>query len=225
MSGVKLTPEIVLRAYAAGLFPMAETADSPDIFWVEPSRRGIIPLDGLHIPRRLARTIRKGVFTVRVNTAFVDVIDGCADRPTTWINPVIRSLYIELHEMGHAHSVECWREGQLAGGLYGVVLGGAFFGESMFSKVRDASKVALVHLMARLNAGGFTLLDTQFVTEHLARLGAIEIHRSHYRRLLRDALRRQGDFFAFDQDNDPLRVLELAGYGRRKRDVDASDDA
>ncbi len=212
VSDLKLTPKIVLRAYAAGLFPMAEDADSPDIFWVEPARRGIIPLDGLHIPRRLARTVRKGVFTVRVNSAFSSIIDGCADRPSTWINPVIRSLYIELHALGHAHSVECWQGERLVGGLYGVTLGGAFFGESMFSRVRDASKVALVHLVARLNAGGFVLLDTQFVTDHLARFGAIEIPRLDYLRRLNAAVRARADFHAFRADDDPHEVLRLAGY-------------
>ena len=197
-----ITIEILLKAYAAGIFPMAETADDPDIFWVEPEKRGVIPLDKFHIPARLARTVRADAFEVRADTDFKGVIGACAEatpkRRQTWINAKIRDLYGALHERGFAHSVECYRDGKLAGGLYGVALGAAFFGESMFSRERDASKVALVHLVARLKAGGFTLLDTQFVTEHLSRLGAVEIPRVRYRALLRAAVAAEANFYGFD---------------------------
>ena len=171
-----ITPEVLLRAYACGIFPMAESADDPSLFWVEPEMRGIIPLDGFRIASRLARTVRSDVFTVTVNTAFKAVMAGCAapqdGREDTWINKRIRDLYAGLHALGHCHSVEVWQGDELVGGLYGVSLGRAFFGESMFHRARDASKVALVHLVARLIAGGFELLDTQYVTEHLRRPSA-----------------------------------------------------
>jgi leucyl/phenylalanyl-tRNA--protein transferase len=189
---IALTPELLLRAYAAGIFPMAEGADDPDVFWVDPERRGILPLDGFHLPRRLARTLRHDVFDVRCDAAFEAVVRGCAeptaDRPKTWINDEIVRLYVALHRLGFAHSVETWRDGALVGGLYGVVLGAAFFGESMYSRVTDASKVALAHLVARLRLGGFRLLDTQFVTEHLEQFGATEISRAQYHRRLAAAL-------------------------------------
>lgn len=189
-----------MACYARGVFPMAETRADPRIFLVEPERRGIIPLDAFHIPQRLARTVRSDRFEIRVDTAFEAVIDACAtprpDREETWINRPIRELYIALFARGCAHSVECWREGVLVGGLYGVSLGAAFFGESMFSDERDASKVALVHLVARLRAGGYALLDAQFQTEHLSRFGAVEISRSEYRRRLTRALTHETDFFA-----------------------------
>jgi leucyl/phenylalanyl-tRNA--protein transferase len=195
VSAVELTPELLLRAYAIGIFPMAEDADDPDIFWVDPERRGILPLEAFHVPKRLRRTIRQGRFEIRVDNAFEGVMRGCAepgpDRPTTWINERILALYGTLFRLGHAHSVEAWRDGELAGGLYGVRLGAAFFGESMFSRVPDASKVALVHLVARLKRGGFKLCDTQFVTRHLAQFGAIEIPRAAYRRRLAAALRSE----------------------------------
>ena len=195
MSAIELTPELLLRAYAIGIFPMAEDADDPDIFWVDPERRGILPLEAFHVPKRLRRTIRQGRFEIRVDSAFEAVMRGCAepgpDRPTTWINERILALYGTLFHLGHAHSVEAWRDGELAGGLYGVRLGAAFFGESMFSRVPDASKVALVHLVARLKRGGFKLCDTQFVTRHLAQFGAIEIPRAAYRRRLAAALRSE----------------------------------
>ncbi len=210
-----ITPALLLRAYASGVFPMADSAEAPDIYWVEPAYRGIIPLDGLHVSRRLRRTIRRRPFEIRINTAFDAVVAGCAapgpGRENTWINATIRRLYNRLHEMGHAHSVECWREGRLVGGLYGVHLNAAFFGESMFSRERDASKVALVHLVARLNAGGFQLLDTQFLTDHLASLGGVEIPREEYLARLDRALRTRADFHAFREDDDPLEVLRLAG--------------
>lgn len=189
---MRLTPEILLAAYAAGIFPMAESADDPDLFWVEPKRRGILPLDAFHVPRKLRQTVRRDSFTVRADSAFAAVMEGCAEasdkRPNTWINGEILRLYTALHRQGAAHSVECWRNGALVGGLYGVSLGAAFFGESMFSRETDASKVALVHLVARLRRGGYRLLDTQFLTPHLAQFGGIEIARSRYRRLLAAAL-------------------------------------
>jgi leucyl/phenylalanyl-tRNA--protein transferase len=194
----EITPEVLLRAYACGIFPMAESIDDPTLFWVEPELRGIIPLGGFNVSSRLARTIRSDIFTVSVNTAFKAVIAGCAEpapgRDNTWINTRIRDLYTALHELGHCHSVEVWDGEHLAGGLYGVSLGGAFFGESMFHRTRDASKVALVHLVARLLAGGFTLLDTQFVTEHLRTFGALEVPRRRYRMLLDDAVKETADF-------------------------------
>src|SRR5216684_3379871 len=188
----EITPEVLLRAYACGIFPMAESADDPTLFWVEPEMRGVIPLEGFRISSRLARTVRSDAFTVTVNSAFKAVIAGCAapqaGRDDTWINKRIRDLYVGLHELGHSHSVEVWDNDDLVGGLYGVSLGRAFFGESMFHRARDASKVALVHLVARLIAGGFQLLDTQYVTEHLRSFGAAEISRRRYRTLLDKAV-------------------------------------
>jgi len=193
-----LTPDLLLRAYATGLFPMAESAEDPGLFWVDPEHRGVLPLDGLHLPRRLKKTVRGGKFTVTADRDFAAVIHGCAERTTTrkstWINDEIMRLYASLHMMGTAHSIECWSGEVLAGGLYGVALGGAFFGESMFSRATDASKVALVHLVARLRRGGFTLLDTQFVTQHLSRFGAIEISRRIYRKRLDAALNVKARF-------------------------------
>jgi leucyl/phenylalanyl-tRNA--protein transferase len=194
MHAPRLTPEILLRAYAEGLFPMAERRDDPTLYWVSPQLRGILPLDGFHVPRRLARTVRSGRFAVTTDQAFVEVMRGCAapapGREQSWINDEILRLYTALAASGHAHSVECWQDGELVGGLYGVRLGAAFFGESMFSRARDASKVALVHLVAMLQAGGFTLLDTQFLTAHLSGFGAIEIPRDDYLALLKQALAR-----------------------------------
>jgi leucyl/phenylalanyl-tRNA--protein transferase len=191
----RLTPEIVLRAYAEGVFPMAERRDSADLFWVSPEQRGIIPLDAFHIPKRLARTVRSDKFHVTADIAFVDVMRACAEpaqgREQSWINTDILRLYTALHASGHAHSIECWRDGKLAGGLYGVSLGAAFFGESMFSRETDASKVALVHLVARLIDGGYQLLDTQFITSHLARFGTIEIPRDEYLMRLDRAIARR----------------------------------
>lgn len=200
---LEITPQVLLKAYACGIFPMAESADDPGLYWVEPELRGVMPLDDFHIPRSLRKRMRKEPFEVRVDSAFNQVVAACgaetADRRKTWINGRIRRLYGELHEIGHAHSVECWQDGQLVGGLYGVRLGAAFFGESMFSRVRDASKVALVHLVHRLRIGGFELLDTQFTTEHLQRFGVIEVPRRQYSDMLRDAVVREADFFAADQ--------------------------
>ena len=199
---IRLTPEILLAAYAAGVFPMAESADDPELFWVDPPHRGILPLDGFHIPRRLRRVISQGRFTVSCDTAFEAVIRACAEatekRPNTWINDEIVRLYAALFARGAARSVECWREGALVGGLYGVSIGAAFFGESMFSRETDASKVAMAQLVARLRAGGYRLLDTQFLTPHLARFGGIEITRQHYHRLLAAALAYRGASFPLE---------------------------
>lgn len=189
---VEITPELLLRAYAAGIFPMAEDAEDPTLFWVEPRERGVIPLDGFHVGTRLARTVRSDAFEIRIDHDFDAVIAGCAspdiDRGKTWISGRIRRLYGELFDCGHCHTVEAYRDGRLAGGLYGVRLGAAFFGESMFHRERDASKVALVHLAARLRVGGFKLLDAQFVTDHLTQFGAVEVPQRAYKRLLCEAV-------------------------------------
>ncbi len=197
-----LTPGLLLRAYAAGVFPMAEHQDDSELFWVDPERRGVIPLDSFHVPRKLKRTLKRHVFEIRVDTVFDNVVEACAEpspgRETTWINHAIRQAYGMLHQLGHAHSVEAWRDGDLVGGLYGVSLAGAFFGESMFSRTTDASKVALVHLVERLRAGGFQLLDAQFMTDHLARFGAVEVSRAAYHRLLKEAMKVEADFYSLD---------------------------
>jgi leucyl/phenylalanyl-tRNA--protein transferase len=197
---MQLTPDLLLRAYAIGIFPMAESRVDPELHWIDPDMRGILPLDRFHLPRKLRAKMRRGVFDVRCNSAFHDVIQGCAEpaenRPDTWINPVIEQLYKELYEMGFAHSVECWQGGELVGGLYGVSLGAAFFGESMFSRATDASKVALAQLVLRLRKGGFQLLDTQFTTPHLSRFGVLEIPREDYRRLLTKAVSGQAQFYS-----------------------------
>ncbi|HHL42416.1 MAG TPA: leucyl/phenylalanyl-tRNA--protein transferase [Hellea balneolensis] len=198
-------PRELLSLYASGVFPMAESKQAQDVFIVDPDKRGIIPLDGLHISKSLAKTVRSGRFHIRINTAFPDVVKACAakrpDQEDTWINGTIFDLYLQIHDLGYAHSVECWQEEQLVGGLYGVHLGQAFFGESMFSRQRDASKVALVHLVGRLKAGGFKLLDTQFLTDHLARLGAIEISRAQYHTKLEAALQQQASFYPKNFDD------------------------
>ncbi len=200
----KLDPEMLLRAYALGVFPMADSAATTDVFWVEPQRRGVLPLDGFHLPRRLARTLRAEKFALTADRAFDRVMAGCAearaDRPETWINATIIDAYRALHARGNAHSVECWQGNELVGGLYGVKLGAAFFGESMFTRVTDASKCALAALVARLRVGGFRLLDTQFLTEHLATFGTVEVSRARYKRLLAAALAASADFAAFDWD-------------------------
>jgi leucyl/phenylalanyl-tRNA--protein transferase len=201
---VEITPEVLLKAYACGIFPMAESADDPALYWIEPEMRGIIPLDGFHLPARLARTVRTTSFAVHIDRDFEAVIDGCAepkpDRNRTWINTRIRRIYRALFERGHCHTVEVYEGAELVGGLYGVSLGRAFFGESMFHRARDASKVALVHLVARLKAGGYRLLDTQFVTEHLRTFGAVEVPKRRYHRLLEDAVTGNGDFTALPID-------------------------
>ncbi len=189
-----ISPELLLHGYAIGVFPMAEHRDDPEIFWVDPKRRGVVPLDGFHISRSLARRIRRGRFTVTIDRDFAGVVDGCADRAETWINAEIRALYLDLHARGHAHSLEVWEGETLIGGVYGVVLGAAFFGESMFSRRTDASKIALAYLVDRLRRGGFRLFDTQFLTDHLASLGAVEITRAEYHRQLSVAIEREADF-------------------------------
>ena len=216
---LRLTPDILVRAYAAGVFPMAESADDPELFWVDPRRRGILPLDAFHIARRLRRVVRRRIFEIRVDSAFEDVVRACAEasekRPNTWINDEIVRLYAALFARGAAHTVECWHDGKLAGGLYGVSLGAVFFGESMFSRENEASKVALVHLVARLRLGGFRLLDTQFLTPHLARFGGIEISRARYRRLLAEALSYRAVFSSTLPDctgGDPLAVLQSSKF-------------
>jgi leucyl/phenylalanyl-tRNA--protein transferase len=209
-----ITPQILLKAYAAGIFPMAESAEDNALYWVEPEERGIFPLDGLHISRTLRKRIRQRRFDIRIDTAFQDVIAACAekkpDRKTTWINQRIKSLYGQLYKMGCCHSVECWNGQELVGGLYGVRIGGAFFGESMFSRETDASKVALVHLVARLTAGGFHLLDAQFTTPHLESLGARTVSRADYHLLLERSIDQDAHFFKFTGDRDPELVLKLA---------------
>lgn len=189
-----LTTDLLLHAYASGVFPMSESRDDPEVFWVDPQMRGIIPLDGLRISRSLARCLRRGHFRITLNTCFADVVRACADREETWINDTIFALYSSLHEQGDAQSIEVWENGKLVGGAYGVTIGGAFFGESMFSTATDASKVALVYLVDHLNRHGFTLLDTQFITDHLASLGAIEIPREAYHVRLAKALNKTADF-------------------------------
>ena len=211
---VDITPEVLLKAYACGIFPMAESADDPAIYWIEPEQRGVIPLEAFHVPARLARTVRAERFTVVCDRNFDAVIDGCAEpqpgRSNTWINPRIRNLYRGLYGIGHCHSVETYDGDALVGGLYGVSLGRTFFGESMFHRARDASKVALVHLVARLKAGGFTLLDTQFVTEHLKTFGATEVPRKQYHKLLAEALIGEADFDIFPRDR-PMPGTQALG--------------
>ncbi|MBT8152849.1 leucyl/phenylalanyl-tRNA--protein transferase [Epibacterium ulvae] len=193
---MELTAELLLHAYSIGIFPMADDRDDPEVFWVDPKRRGVLPLDQFRISRSLARTIKRARFQISYNQDFAGVVDGCADRPQTWINDEIHERYVELHDYGHAHSIEVWEGDQLVGGSYGVSLGGAFFGESMFSRRTDASKVALAYLTSHLTACGFTLCDTQFITPHLASLGAIEISRAAYQSRLKDALEVDADFTA-----------------------------
>ncbi len=204
-----VTPELVLRAYAAGVFPMADDAGADEIFWVDPRERGILPLDQFHLSRSLRKRILKGGYQIRIDHAFETVVDACAARDETWINDTIRDLYIGLHRIGHAHSVEVWIDGDLAGGLYGVRLGGAFFGESMFSHARDASKIALAHLVARLKVGGFALLDTQFTTPHLEALGVRNVPKVHYHDLLDRAIGKPADFYSLATGASPEEVVQL----------------
>jgi len=213
---IDITSDLLLRAYRLGLFPMAEARDGARLYWLDPEKRGILPLDGFHIPRRLLRTILSDTFPVTTDMDFPGTIDGCAapapEREDTWINPLIETLFTELHEQRHAHSVEAWAGETLIGGLYGVALGGVFFGESMFSRARDASKVALAHLVARLRLGGFRLLDTQFVTAHLCQFGAVEIPRASYKALLERAVDIDARWIA-KPDPDMLRAefRQMAG--------------
>lgn len=192
----ELTADILLRAYSIGVFPMAESREAAELFWVEPQERGVFPLDGLAVSRSLAKTVRADRFEVVADRDFPAVMRACAERDDTWINDEILRLYCSLHEVGHAHSVEVYEDGALVGGLYGVSLRGVFFGESMFHRARDASKVALVHLVARLRAGGYRLLDTQFLTEHLASLGAVAVSRADFRLMLAESLENPADFLA-----------------------------
>lgn len=214
----RLDPVLLLRAYSAGLFPMADSRDAPDVFWVEPKRRGVLPLAAFHAPRSLLKTLRQERFEHRTDTDFMGVMRACAEETPTrgdsWINRTILDVYGKLHALGHAHSVECWRDGELAGGLYGVSIGGAFFGESMFTRVRDASKCALAHLVVRLRVGGYQLLDTQFLTDHLARFGAVEIGRASYRAQLGAALSVAGAFSALDAGAAGAGVSDAAAEPR-----------
>ncbi|TMI99069.1 MAG: leucyl/phenylalanyl-tRNA--protein transferase [Alphaproteobacteria bacterium] len=211
---IGLTPEVLLKAYAVGIFPMAESAEDPALFWIEPEQRGIIPLDAVHVPARLARTVRTTGLTVVCDRDFAAVIEGCAEpgpkRARTWINGTIRKLYGGLFELGHCHTVEVYDGNALVGGLYGVSLGAAFFGESMFHRVRDASKIALVHLVARLRLGGFELLDTQFLTDHLKMFGATEVAQERYSRLLAKAIRGEPDMSVFNRALSGAEALRLA---------------
>ena len=198
----QITSKMLLRAYELGLFPMAEDYESSEIHWIDPERRGVIPLSCFHISRSLKRTWRRAPFLISVDKSFGEVIEACAkrtqERQNTWLNPRIIELYTELHRVGKAHSVECWSDGKVVGGLYGVTIGAAFFGESMFSDVRDSSKLALVHLVERLRSGGFLLLDTQFLADHLRQFGAIEIDRDEYKRILRKAISEKANFYSLD---------------------------
>lgn len=209
-----ITPELLLHAYRQGIFPMSQSADDPDIFWVNPELRGILPLNSFHLHKSLIRTIRDEPFKVTFNWAFGEVIRACAEpgvgRKTTWISNRLINMYEKLHETGFAHSIECWKGRELAGGLYGIALGGAFCGESMFHRVTDASKVALTYLVARLKFGGFTLLDTQFITPHLQQFGAIEIPRTQYLALLETALMERGNFYLLDAEVSSASVLQLS---------------
>lgn len=208
-----ISPQILLKAYAAGIFPMAESAEDTALYWIDPDRRGVLPLEQFHLPRRLARTIRSERFEVTLDHEFEAVIEACAnnarERESTWINDRIRALYKQLNTLGCCHSIETRRNGKLVGGLYGVRIGAAFFGESMFSIERDASKVALVYLIARLMKGGFTLLDTQFVTDHLRQFGTTEIEREAYHALLETALETKADFYCLSEDSSAANVLQL----------------
>jgi leucyl/phenylalanyl-tRNA---protein transferase len=218
----EITPQVLLKAYSCGIFPMAESADDPALYWIEPQHRGVLPLEAAHFPRRLLRTVRTTPLSVKIDNNYDGVIDGCAavrpGRSSTWINKRIRSLYRDLFDQGHCHTVEVWKGDQLVGGLYGVALKGAFFGESMFSTERDASKIALVHLVVRLIHGGFKLLDTQFVTDHLRQFGTIELDRDAFQAELDKALTSTGRFDALSRDVSGEEVVELiASTGTRPR--------
>lgn len=213
MGGNELTPDLLLRAYRIGLFPMAESADAPGLHWMDPPRRGVLPLRGLHISRSLRAHVARGRMQVSVNRDFAGVMRACAARPQTWINGPIHKAYGALHEIGAAHSLEVWQDGALAGGIYGVQIGSAFCGESMFSARRDASKTALVWLVHRLVAGGFTLFDTQYLTPHLASLGAVEIPRAAYHRLLAQALERSASFTPPDYQPSASEVASGVSAG------------
>lgn len=213
---VDLTPQVLLKAYACGIFPMAESADDPSLYWIEPEARGILPLGRFHVSRRLQRTVRQDVYDIHVDRDFEAVVAGCAEavpgRAKTWINARIRRLYADLYELGHCHTVEAWLDGRLVGGLYGVHLGGAFFGESMFTRARDASKVALVHLVARLKTGGFRLLDSQFTTDHLRQFGAVDVDRRQYHHLLELAISADADFYRLPGGSTGEEVLQSVSH-------------
>ncbi|MEM6620459.1 MAG: leucyl/phenylalanyl-tRNA--protein transferase [Pseudomonadota bacterium] len=208
-----ITPHLLMQAYASGVFPMSDSATSEDIYWIDPRHRGIVPLDGFHVSRTLAKSLRRGDYDVALDTAFKAVVAACAHRPETWINEQIFKLYTDLFAMGHAHSLEIWRDGRLIGGVYGVAMGAAFFGESMFHRESDASKIALAYLVHRLRAGGFVLFDTQFLTKHLASLGAVEIERIVYHDRLARALRKTAHFRRPETPapDHLIRDLRLAG--------------
>ena len=208
LDDIELTPDLLLQAYAAGIFPMAESRNDPELFWVDPKERGVLPLDGFHVSRSLRRLLRRGRYNVRLDTDFEAVLDGCADRAETWINTTIRDLMLFLFERGQAHAFCVYDEKQLVGGVYGLTLGGAYFGESMFSKARDASKVALAYAVDHLSRCGFTLFDTQFLTDHLQSLGAVEIPRHRYHTLLAKALQQRADINKFEIEQDPQAVLQ-----------------
>ena len=218
---ITITPQVLLKAYSCGIFPMAESADDPALYWIEPQHRGVLPLENVHFPRRLLRTVRSTPFTVKIDTNYDGVIDGCsAPRPgrtSTWINVRIRNLYRELFERGSCHTVEVWDGERLVGGLYGVALKGAFFGESMFSFERDASKIALVHLVGRLVTGGFRLLDTQFTTEHLRQFGTVELERDDFQAELEKALNIEAHFHALPADASGERVAALFAQSSERR--------
>ncbi|MFN4016863.1 MAG: leucyl/phenylalanyl-tRNA--protein transferase [Reyranella sp.] len=209
---LEITPDLLLQAYRIGVFPMGESRDDPKLYWLDPRQRAILPLDGFHLSHRLARTVRGRHFEVSADTAFAETVRACAEprpgHPESWINEPIVELYTQLHARGHAHSVECRREGRLVGGLYGVSIGAAFFGESMFSRERDASKVALVHLVARLIIGGFALLDCQFMTDHLRSFGAVEIPRDDFKTLLAEAIDRPASFQRELGGEDPCAIVQ-----------------
>jgi len=206
----ELTPELLLRAYCSGVFPMAESADTDEVFWVDPEARGIIPLNGLHVSKSLRKRLLSGGYNFTADACFERVLDACADREETWINASIKTQYTELHRLGFAHSIEVWRDEDLIGGLYGVSISGAFFGESMFSAQTDGSKLALIALIARLNFGGFQLLDTQFINDHLITLGGVEIPRRKFRKMLKDALLVNADFDALSDDATVQELLQLS---------------
>jgi len=218
---IEITPQVLLKAYTCGIFPMAESAEDPALYWIEPQHRGILPLHEVHVPRRLARTLRSTPLTVKIDTDIEGVIEGCAasrpGRRSTWINERIRGLYRDLFRLGHCHTVEVWSDRRLVGGLYGVALNGAFFGESMFSYERDASKVALVYLAARLAHGGFRLLDTQFVTDHLRQFGTVELNREEFHRLLEKALDVEADFLRLPPDAGAEQILSILESARTPR--------
>lgn len=216
---LEITPQTLLRAYACGIFPMAESAEDPQLYWIEPQSRGVLPLDGVMVPKRLARTVRQAPFEVRIDGDFDGIIDGCAasrpGRRSTWINAQIRSLYRDLYRQGHCHTVEVWNGDRLVGGLYGVALGGAFFGESMFSRETDASKIALVYLCARLIYGGFKLLDTQFVTEHLKQFGTIEVDKAAFHTRLDAAIELPADYLRLPVTASPHQILDIIQVASR----------